>query len=75
MPKVTLIITQRERFSFTQPSLESIYYHTNLPFDLMYVDGNSPNDIQQYLAAQSQEKGLALLILEWNNNGLSSFED
>ena len=54
MPKVTLIVTQRERFSFTQPSLESIYHHTNLPFELIYVDGNSPNDIRQYLAGASQ---------------------
>jgi GT2 family glycosyltransferase len=62
--QVTIIVSQRERFSFTRESLESIYEHTTVPFNLIYVDGNSPKNIQQYLQAKSQEKGLKLIRTE-----------
>jgi GT2 family glycosyltransferase len=64
MPQVTLIITQRERFSYTQPSLDSIYQHTQIPFNLIYVDGNSPAHIQQYLEAQAKKQGFTLVRQE-----------
>jgi GT2 family glycosyltransferase len=64
MTQVTLIITQRERFSYTQPSLESIYQNTHHPFNLVYVDGNSPSHIQQYLETQAEEKGFTLVHKE-----------
>lgn len=64
MTQITLIITQRERFSYTQPSLESIYQNTHHSFDLIYVDGNSPPHIQQYLEAQAKEKGFTLVRKE-----------
>ncbi|PSB13284.1 glycosyl transferase family 2 [filamentous cyanobacterium CCP1] len=56
-PKVTIVVSPRERFSFTQPSLESIYEHTQMPFHLIYVDGNSPPPVRDYLVAQAAEKG------------------
>ena len=55
-PDVTLVVVPRERFSYTRQSLESIYQHTSYPFDLIYVDGNSPRHIQQYLEQQAQTK-------------------
>ncbi len=62
-PKVTLIITQRERFSLTKPSLESILSdYAAYPFDLIYVDGNSPAHIQQYLEQQAQIHQFITLI-------------
>lgn len=62
--EVTIIITQRERFSYTQPSLESLYEHTEIPFELIYVDGNSPPHIKKYLQQQSKEKGFELIRRE-----------
>jgi GT2 family glycosyltransferase len=62
--QVTIIVTQRERFSYTQPSLESIYELTTLPFELIYIDGNSPPHIQQYLETKSREKGFTLIRRE-----------
>ena len=59
--KVTLIIVPRERFSYTQKSLESIYQNTNAPFDLIYIDLNSPSKIEHYLETQSQEKNFHLI--------------
>lgn len=62
--QVTIVITQRERFSYTEPSLESLYEHTKLSFKLIYIDGNSPSHIKQYLELQAQEKGFKLLRKE-----------
>lgn len=64
-PLVTLIVVPRERFSCTQASLESIYQHTPLPFHLIYVDGNSPKQVQHYLQTQSQEKGFDLIRTDY----------
>ncbi|MFS0516953.1 glycosyltransferase family 2 protein [Nostoc sp. UIC 10607] len=63
-PQITIIVSQRERFSYTRESLESIYEHTQLPFSLVYVDGGSPQHIQRYLEEQAQEKGFQLIRTE-----------
>ena len=62
--KVTLIIVPRERFSYTRESLESIYRDTKYPFDLVYVDGNSPEHIKNYLAQKADEKQFKLIRTE-----------
>ncbi|MBW4667498.1 MAG: glycosyltransferase [Cyanomargarita calcarea GSE-NOS-MK-12-04C] len=64
-PIVTLIVVPRERFSCTQESLESIYQHTELPFKLIYVDGNSPRKVGRYLEAQAQEKNFKLIRTDY----------
>ncbi|MEL6501717.1 MAG: glycosyltransferase [Cyanobacteria bacterium J06623_1] len=56
MNKVTIVVTPRERFSCTNRSLESIYQHTQIPFNLIYVDGNSPGKVARYLQQQAQAK-------------------
>ena len=63
-PKVTIVLTQRERFSYTEQSLESVYEHTKIPFDLVYVDAGSPNHIRRYLATAAKEKGFQVVRLE-----------
>ncbi|MEL6490817.1 MAG: glycosyltransferase [Cyanobacteria bacterium J06621_3] len=63
-PEVTLVVVPRERFSHTRQSLESIYQQTQIPFDLVYVDGNSPAPIQTYLAEQAKAKNFTLLRTE-----------
>jgi GT2 family glycosyltransferase len=60
-PQVTIVFVPRERFSYTRESLESIYEHTEIPFNLVYVDGGSPPHIQQYLAEKAREKDFQLL--------------
>jgi GT2 family glycosyltransferase len=49
-PLATIVITQRETFSSTQESLDSILAITPPPFDLVYVDAGSPKYVQRYLA-------------------------
>ena len=62
---VTLVVVPRERFSCAQASLESIYQHTTLPFELVYVDGNSPSKVQRYLQASALEKKFKLIRTEY----------
>jgi glycosyltransferase involved in cell wall biosynthesis len=62
-PTVTLIVTQRERFSLTQASLDSILAdYESYPFQLIYVDGNSPPETSQYLQEQAQKYPFMTLI-------------
>lgn len=63
-PIVTIVVTQRERFSYTITSLESIYKNTSLPFKLIYIDGGSPSPVKNYLAIQAVEKGFKLIRAE-----------
>ncbi|MEC4886413.1 MAG: glycosyltransferase [Scytonema sp. PMC 1070.18] len=63
-PKVTIVVAPRERFSYTQQSLESIYEHTEYPFELIYVDGGSPSHIKNYLADKAKEKQFQLIRTE-----------
>ncbi|MGF1492537.1 MAG: glycosyltransferase family 2 protein [Microcoleaceae cyanobacterium] len=59
-PRVTIVVVPRERFSYTQASLESIYQYTDVPFKLVYVDGNSPAKVSAYLQKKAEEKGFKL---------------
>ena len=60
-PTVTIVAVPRERFSYTQESLESIYRETDYPFELVYVDGGSPQHIKRYLEKQAEEKHFTLI--------------
>ncbi|MDJ0801101.1 MAG: glycosyltransferase [Calothrix sp. MO_167.B12] len=64
-PQVTIVVVPRERFSCTQRSLESIYQHTDIPFTLVYVDGNSPVKVKKYLETQAQEKDFQLIRTDY----------
>ena len=57
-PAVTIVVVPRERFSYSQTSLESLYANTHLPFRLIYVDGGSPGPIKRYLKIQAAERGI-----------------
>ena len=64
-PQVTIVVSPRERFSYTRQSLESIYEHTHIPFKLIYVDGNSPSSTKRYLAQQAKEKHFRLIRTDY----------
>jgi GT2 family glycosyltransferase len=64
-PQVTIVVVPRERFSCTQASLESIYEHTNFPFKLVYVDGNSPAKVRHYLEKMAREKDFTLVRTDY----------
>jgi len=62
---VTIVVVPRERFSCTCESLESIYEHTDYPFQLIYVDGGSPRHIKDYLAEQAAQKQFQLIRTDY----------
>ncbi len=55
--KVTLIVTPRERFGVARESLQSIFDHTTVPFDLIYVDAAGPKDLSAWIAEQAKARG------------------
>ena len=63
-PRITILVSPRERFSYTRLFLESIYEHTHIPFELVYVDGGSPKSVQKYLQSAAAERGFTLLRTE-----------
>ncbi|HVA61396.1 MAG TPA: glycosyltransferase [Mycobacteriales bacterium] len=63
-PTVTIVMTQRERFSPTQASLDSVYENTVMPFEFIYVDGGSPLPIRNFLAERSAVYGFRHLRRE-----------
>lgn len=64
-PEVTIIVSPRERFSCTREALESIYEHSDYPFQLIYIDGGSPSHIQNYLVEQAQQKQFHLIRTDY----------
>jgi GT2 family glycosyltransferase len=62
---VTVIVAPRERFSYSERSLESIYANTRPPFSLVYVDGGSPRKTRDYLAHAAKDKGFKLIRREY----------
>ena len=59
-PQVTIVVVPRERYQFAHESLESLYENTAFAFNLVYVDNNSPTQLQKYLSVQSESKGFKL---------------
>jgi GT2 family glycosyltransferase len=60
-PEVTIVVVPRERFGMARESLESIYRHTRVAFDLVYVDGGAPAEQARWLDAESQRLGFRLI--------------
>ncbi len=60
-PRVTVVVTQRERMSLTERSLESVLSDRSEPFDLIYVEGGSPAELRRYLHIKSLEAQFLLL--------------
>jgi glycosyltransferase involved in cell wall biosynthesis len=46
-PLATIAVVPRERFSFAERSLATILTRTRGPYDLIYVDGNSPPPVKR----------------------------
>ncbi|MEX1008322.1 MAG: glycosyltransferase [Acidimicrobiia bacterium] len=57
---VTIVVVPRESFSQSEASLESVLSCTRVPFNLVYVDGNSPRRIRRYLDARARQAGFTL---------------
>ncbi len=60
-PRVTVVMSPRERFSGVRRSIECLYQNTSLPFAFVCVDGGSPRPTRRYLAAESRRRGFRLI--------------
>ena len=60
-PSLTIVVVPRERFSHTERSLDALYRNTGYPFELVYVDANSPPAIAQYLKRAAAERNFRLI--------------
>ena len=61
MPKVTLVIGPRERFSYTRNCLESIYQNTDYPFELVFVDVCSPKPVERYIQQKAKAESFEVI--------------
>jgi glycosyltransferase involved in cell wall biosynthesis len=59
--RTTIIVSPREQFCVARRSLDSIYDHTETPFDLVYVDAGSPRELRRWLDRESVARGFRLL--------------
>lgn len=60
-PAVTIVVSPRDCFSYTKQSLDSIYRHTRIPFELIYIDAGSPRHIQKYLIQAADKHNFTLI--------------
>ena len=60
-PQASIVVVQRERFSTTRRSLQSLLEHTDQKYPIIYVDNASPPDIHHFLAQQASEHGFQLI--------------
>lgn len=58
---VTVIVCPWQQFSRTKASLDSIFAFTSQPFELIYVDGNSPPKVRRYLEQQARARNFTLI--------------
>lgn len=60
-PRVTIVVTRRERLSAMRESLESLYANTSERFELVYVMGAAPRHAKTWLTEQARTRGFRLI--------------
>ncbi|MEP7063337.1 MAG: glycosyltransferase [Betaproteobacteria bacterium] len=63
-PRVTIVMTARERHSLTVSAIESIVEKTRLPFRLIYVDCESPPWLREIFATRAETWGLEVVRID-----------
>jgi cellulose synthase/poly-beta-1,6-N-acetylglucosamine synthase-like glycosyltransferase len=63
-PRVTVVVSPRERFGMARSSLESIYATAGIPFDLIYIDARSPAYVSDWLKAEAPVRGFRVIKLD-----------
>jgi GT2 family glycosyltransferase len=63
-PRVTIVVSPRERFGMARRSLESIYSASDIPFELVYIDGRSPRYLSDWLKVAAPAKGFKVIHLD-----------
>src|SRR4029079_17162464 len=63
-PRVTLVMTARERHSLAEVAIESIVSGTHRPYRFIYVDVESPGWLREVFAARSAEWSLEVVRVD-----------
>ena len=64
LPLATVAFVPRETFCQTRAAFDALLENTETPYDLICVDGGSPAQVRDYLAAKARELGFTLLRSE-----------
>ena len=56
-----MVVVPRERFSTAIESLRSVLDHTEPPYELVYVDGNSPRAVRRAIQRLADEHGFHII--------------
>jgi GT2 family glycosyltransferase len=59
--RVTVVVVPRDRFSVAQRSLDTLLDRTDVPFQLVYVDGGSPAYLRRYLEVKARARDFTLV--------------
>ena len=60
-PRVTIVMTARERHSLTEAALDSIVEETPAPYRLLYLDCGAPDWLRETLADRADDWGLEVV--------------
>jgi GT2 family glycosyltransferase len=59
--RVTIIMTQRERFDLVGRSIESLFASTQTPFELIYVDGGASREVSKVTDRLAIQHGFKII--------------
>ena len=65
IPKVTVVMSPRERFSLTERSITSLFGDLSVPFDFICVDGGSPASVRDYLQHEATRRSFRLIRTDY----------
>jgi GT2 family glycosyltransferase len=65
IPKVTVVMSPRERFSLTERSITSLFGDLSVPFDFICVDGGSPASVRDYLQREATRRSFRLIRTDY----------
>lgn len=60
-PRITIVVTQRERMSAAKEALAALYENTSSPFDLVYVVGQVSGGRRRWLQAESRKRNFQFI--------------
>lgn len=60
-PRVTVVMTARERHGLTERAIDSVFRHTPLPYRFLYLDVQSPPWLRELLARRAAEWHLQIV--------------
>ena len=63
-PRVTIVMTARERHSLAEAAIESVIAETPRPYRFLYLDVQSPDWLREILACRASEWGLEVVRID-----------